>query len=235
MDIPELVNQGFQYAVPTGEEGVFLFIGKNSCSVGGSSVISGDFSAICQDLRSRYGAGEAGTSDGGTVIPLSQQLDNPAPALAPYVPFCGTFAAEGGGRFISDFTLRNGQVYWQASSAWENGNLPFCFIVEDVTYALLADPCPVHDMEVAHDYDMQMMLDILAAEGVANEDGQTVTLPQSSDGTEAAKLTFQEDGTIRYDLGYYSRIEEFHNKPSVKSGFVSQYSVVYTKVENAPA
>lgn len=227
----KLADQGYQYGVLT-EDGGFVFVSNNGISTGGSNVISGDFSAIFQDLKSRYGATG---SDGGTVVPLSQQLENPDPALAPYVPFCGTFAAENGGRFISDFALRNGMVYWQASSAWDNGNLPFSFTMEDdltgnVTYNLLVDPYPVYNMEVTQDYDskeLKSLNDMNLALGMDPE--ESVNVPPDSDGTEAAKLTFQENGTIRYSLGSYNSFQELPDKTLVKSGFVSNYSVVYTK------
>lgn len=228
----KLADQGYQYGVLT-EDGGFVFVSNNGISTGGSNVISGDFSAIFQDLKSRYGATGSG---GGTVVPLSRQLENPDPALAPYVPFCGTFAAENGGRFLSDFTLRNGQVYWQASSAWDNGKLPFSFTMEDdftgnvTTYNLLLDPYPVHDMEVTQDYDLkelQALNDAYIAQGLDPE--ESVNVPPASDGTEAAKLTFQEDGTIRYDLGSYNGITELPGGIRKKVGFVSQVSFTYTK------
>lgn len=85
-------------------------------------------------------------------------------------------------------------------------------------------------MEVTQDYDLkklQALNDTYIAQGLDPE--ESVNVPPASDGTEAAKLTFQEDGTIRYSLGHYNSFQELPDKTVVKSGFVSNYSVVYTK------
>lgn len=230
VDIPEWADQGFQYGVHT-EDGSFVFVSPNGITTGGD-IISGDFSAVFQDLKSRYGATGP---DGGTVLPLSQQLANPDPALAPYVPFCGTFTSENGGRFLSDFSLRNGQVYWQASSAWTDGELPFTFIVDhdyegEVTYNLLVDPYPVNNMTVEQAYDLvaiRALTDEQLAMGAFDPE-EPVDVPPS-DGMNAARLTFQEDGTIRYDLGRYNSITELSDNITKKEGFVSQVSFTYTK------
>ena len=73
---------------------------------------------------------------------LSQQLEDPDPALAPFVPYCGVFEGEWG-RFMSDFYLADGQVFWTAAPAEEGGELPFTASEFGEPVSLYTGPCQV--------------------------------------------------------------------------------------------
>lgn len=147
--ISALYEAGFEYAVQSKDGESFVFLSPAAICLDGSSrnVVFGDFSKQYEQLRDFYTGGPSVDAPSASALanstPLSQQLENPDPSLAPFVPYCGLFEGERGS-FISDFYLSSdGLVFWTAAPAEEGGALPFTVSEFGEPVALYTGPCLV--------------------------------------------------------------------------------------------
>ncbi len=143
-----LYEAGFGYAVPAKDGEAYVFLSPFALCLDGSprNVVFGDFSEQYELVKNIYTGGPDVAAPSASALansnPLSQQLEDPAPALAPFVPYCGVFEGEWG-RFISDFYLADGQVFWTAAPAEEGGELPFIVSEFGEPVSLYTGPCQV--------------------------------------------------------------------------------------------
>lgn len=144
--ISALYEAGFEYAVPGRDEETWVFLSPAAICLDGYTrhVVFGDFSKQYETLKNIYTGGPSADapSDLSQLTPLSQQLENPDPALASLVPYCGVFEGEWGS-FVSDFYLSGGQVFWTAAPADEGGELPFTVSEFGENVGLYTGPCQV--------------------------------------------------------------------------------------------
>ena len=146
--ISALYEAGFEYAVPTKDGESWVFLSPAAICLDGytRNVVFGDFSEQYELVKNIYTGGPdvaaPSVSDLANSTLLSQQLEDPDPALAPFVPYCGVFEGEWG-RFMSDFYLADGQVFWTAAPAEEGGELPFTASEFGEPVSLYTGPCQV--------------------------------------------------------------------------------------------
>lgn len=153
--ISALYEAGFEYAVQSKDGEGFVFLSPAAICLDGSSrnVVFGDFSKQYEQLRDFYTGGPSVDAPSASALanstPLSQQLENPDPSLAPFVPYCGVFEGEQGS-FISDFYLSDGYVFWTAAPAEAGMELPF--VSDEFLYgpvSLYTGPCQVKQQNTA--------------------------------------------------------------------------------------
>lgn len=147
--ISALYEAGFEYAVPTKDGESWVFLSPAAICLDGytRNVVFGDFSKQYEHLKDIYTGGPSVDAPSASALanstPLSQQLEDPGPALAPFVPYCGVFEGEKG-CFFSDFYISGDYIFWTASPVEEGEELPF---IADAGFGmpvpLYTGPCQV--------------------------------------------------------------------------------------------
>lgn len=145
-DVPEMVKEGFGYAIPyEGREGLdFIFVSPDAMALNGGlgvkKTLYGDYSDLYNQLKEEY----------ESAVSAAPEL------LAPYADYTGVFTSQKRSTwvFTSGFTVAGGTVRWNPSPAPGKDALPFQLRYKRKVYEFLNGLHTVEDMQVTDELTM---------------------------------------------------------------------------------